>query len=830
MSEVLPPVSDRWCHPGAHSVICYERAEALLRELDGFICRGLARGGTAIAIARPDRIEYLQRRAREQGLDVSRLITLDAAETLALFMRAEAPDPELFEATVGQCVARAAEGGHPVHAFGEMVAILCDRGNYEGALALERLWEGVVARHSISLLCAYPWRLFSKAEHGPMYQSICEAHHHVWTEPGEREEDVSRRMAILEQRARALEEEVQRRREAEQTLRRRERELADFVENAVEGLHKVDGNGVILWANRAELRMLGYSAEEYIGRHIADFHVDAPVIADILRRLVSGQTIYDQPARLRCKDGGIRHVVIHSNGYFEGGRLLYTRCFTRDVTEQVLARQRLERYSQERERLLAELNHASRAKDEFLAMLSHELRNPLSPIVTALEIIRMRGEHPAERELAIVQRQVNHLVRLVEDLLDVSRIIRGRMELRKQRVVVHEVMTKAVEMVSVLLEQRSHQLAVDVPLDLALTVDPLRLAQIAANLLSNAARYTPQGGRIWLKAWEADGMAHLSVRDNGRGIPPELLPRLFELFYQGKRGHDRAEGGLGIGLALVKSFVEAHGGRVEARSEGPGKGAEFVVQLPLEPADEGEVEASVHEQVARVQEASTRKGRVVIVDDNADGAAVMADLLRAWGHEVHVYLDPLSALDAVEGLRPQVAFLDIGLPVVDGYELARGIRRMLGEDCLLVAVTGYGRAVDRQRSNEAGFARHLVKPVRAHELRAVMQALDDRAHPPPLPAEARRALHPRRLGLKADDPVPTQAVPGPRLCRPAPSQEACRVQRWRVGRRRHPVPIPRTTAPRASHAHPPARARRSRAAGARTRSAMCAWCPPDPAW
>lgn len=730
MSEVLPPVSDRWCHPGAHSVICYERAEALLRELDGFICRGLAQGGTAIAIARPDRIEYLQRRALEQGLDVSRLITLDAAETLALFMRAEAPNPELFEATVGQCVARAAEDGHPVHAFGEMVAILCDRGNYEGALALERLWEGVVARHSISLLCAYPWRLFSKAEHGPMYQSICEAHHHVWTEPGEREEDVSRRMAILEQRARALEEEVQRRREAEQTLRRRERELADFVENAVEGLHKVDGNGVILWANRAELRMLGYSAEEYIGRHIADFHVDAPVIADILRRLVSGQTIYDQPARLRCKDGGIRHVVIHSNGYFEGGRLLYTRCFTRDVTEQVLARQRLERYSQERERLLAELNHASRAKDEFLAMLSHELRNPLSPIVTALEIIRMRGEHPAERELAIVQRQVNHLVRLVEDLLDVSRIIRGRMELRKQRVVVHEVMTKAVEMVSVLLEQRSHQLTVDVPLDLALTVDPLRLAQIAANLLSNAARYTPQGGRIWLKAWEADGMAHLSVRDNGRGIPPELLPRLFELFYQGKRGHDRAEGGLGIGLALVKSFVEAHGGRVEARSEGPGKGAEFVVQLPLEPADEGEVEASVHEQVARVQEASTRKGRVVIVDDNADGAAVMADLLRAWGHEVHVYVDPLSALDAVEGLRPQVAFLDIGLPVVDGYELARGIRRMLGEDCLLVAVTGYGRAVDRQRSNEAGFARHLVKPVRAHELRAVMQALDDRAHPP----------------------------------------------------------------------------------------------------
>lgn len=611
-------------------------------------------------------------------------------------------------------------------------------------------------------------------------------------------------------------------------------ELSDFVENAVEGLHRVGPDGTILWANRAELQMLGYQWEEYVGRHIAEFHADPETIDYILATLLSGGELYDQPARLRCKDGSIKRVLIHSNGHFVDGELRYTRCFTRDaterherdvalaqrdamllnapvaaallagpelrfrlanhrycelvdsadligrtfheafphlagsgvaeriarvfatgepfqedelaltyarargpsfqryfkfnleplagadgkpegvivvaveVTEHVRSRQAIEQANREREALLVDLSAASQAKDEFLAMLGHELRNPLSPIVTALQLMRMRGDGAHGREREIIQRQVDHLVRLVDDLLDVSRVTRGKIELKFERVALGQVLDKAVEMESLLVEQRGHRLEVEIERELVWEGDPVRLAQVVSNLLTNAARYTEPGGQLWLRARRDGDAVEISVRDTGIGLAPEVRAQVFELFFQGKRSIDRAEGGLGIGLALVKNIVELHGGSVDVHSEGRGLGSEFVVRLPLQSVA-GMLAAEVPSAPVAVE---SNPQRVLIVDDNADGADTLGRLLTAHGHTVEVYYDPVSALAAIERFAPQVALLDIGLPVLDGYQLAARIRGMpAGQGCRLVALSGYGLAADHARSEASGFERHLVKPI-----------------------------------------------------------------------------------------------------------------------
>jgi PAS domain S-box-containing protein len=621
----------------------------------------------------------------------------------------------------------------------------------------------------------------------------------------------------------------------EHALSQREREFADFVENGVEGLHQVGPDGTILWANQAELQMLGYHSDEYVGRHITEFHADAPVIADILAKLGAGETLYDYPARVLCKDGSIKHVRIHSNGCFENGQLRYTRCFTRDatrqrerddalaqrdrmllnapvatalldgpdftfrlanrrycdlvgradlegrpfldvfpelrgsetlhllervhqrrepvsveelrmvlrdadgalrerflkfsveplameeggadglilvavdVTEHVRSRQEIERAHAERAELLAELTAASQAKDEFLAMLGHELRNPLSPIVTSLQLMRMRGEVGSVRERDIIQRQVDHLVRLVDDLMDISRVTRGKIDLKCERVDLAQPLGKAIEMASLLLEQRQHGLKVEIEPALEWVGDPMRLAQVVSNLLNNAARYTEPGGHIVLRAGrEGSERLRISVSDDGIGMSADMRGQVFDLFFQGRRNIDRAEGGLGIGLALVKNIVEMHGGTVEARSEGKGRGSEFVVSLPLRAPGAG---GQATERVRDTLPAATRR-RIMLVDDNVDGVETLARLLAAHGHEVRVFHEPVAALSAVAEFLPDLAVLDIGLPVIDGYELARRMRALLnGHPCRLVALTGYGQEADKARSGEAGFERHLVKPV-----------------------------------------------------------------------------------------------------------------------
>ncbi|MGZ5747842.1 MAG: ATP-binding protein, partial [Caldimonas sp.] len=384
-----------------------------------------------------------------------------------------------------------------------------------------------------------------------------------------------------------------------------------------------------------------------------------------------------------------------------------------DMTESVHGRRVLEKTYQEREQLLAELASANRAKDEFLAMLGHELRNPLSPIVTALQLMKLRSDGRPTREEEVIERQVTHLIRLVDDLLDVSKITRGKIDLKKETVEIADVLAKAVEISSVLFEQRNHQLLIDVPRKgLRWYGDPVRLAQVVANLLTNAARYTEPGGRIELTAVADGHEVVISVRDNGTGIAADVLPSIFEMFVQAKRSFDRAEGGLGLGLTLVKTLVEMHGGTVVAMSEGLGKGSEFVIRLPGSTAASS-IDFNPPPGARSIHAGAPR--RVLVVDDNEDAADLLAETLRFAGHEVTVAHDPLGALAELAHADPEVAVLDIGLPVMDGYELASRVRQAK-PDCRLVALTGYGQDHDVARSKQAGFEHHLVKPVDVDEL------------------------------------------------------------------------------------------------------------------
>ncbi len=381
----------------------------------------------------------------------------------------------------------------------------------------------------------------------------------------------------------------------------------------------------------------------------------------------------------------------------------------RDVTavKRLLVRERDARASAEK---------ASRAKDEFLAMLGHELRNPLAPIVTGLELLRIRGSVDLQRDLPVLQRQAQHLIRLVDDLLDISRITHGKIELKRERLEIATAIAGAVEISTPLIVARKHELDLRVPSGLVVLADRARLAQALGNVVTNAAKYTEPGGRITISAARVGALVEVSVRDTGIGIAPDMLPHIFNMFVQERQSLDRAQGGLGIGLAIVRNLVELHGGTVEARSEGRGLGTEMILRVPAEMAADS---AQRNEPRAEV---ATRGRRIMVVDDNEDAADLLAEVLEQLGNSTRVAHDAGGALAIVDEFDPELAVLDIGLPVIDGYELARRLRerpRKLG----LIALTGYGQSSDKARAAEAGFDAHLVKPVAIDALQALIAKL-----------------------------------------------------------------------------------------------------------
>ena len=457
---------------------------------------------------------------------------------------------------------------------------------------------------------------------------------------------------------------TERRRLEKQAIEQAEaaRKLAAIVDSSEDAIISKTLDGIIQSWNAAAERIFGYAADEAVGRPITMlFPADRLDEEErIVARIRSGERVeHFDTVRLR-KDGTAIPISLTISPIKDGeGRIIGASKIARDITE----RKRLE---DELRQVAAELSDANRQKDEFLATLAHELRNPLAPLRNALQIIRLSPDRDArEQARSLMERQLGQMVRLVDDLMDVSRITRGKVELRKERVQLSAVVGSAVETSRPLIEQMGHELTVRLPKHpVVVDADPTRLAQVFANLLNNAAKYSDRGGHIWLTAERQGSDVVVSVKDTGIGIPPDKLTSIFDMFSQVDRSLEKAQGGLGIGLTLVRRLVEMHDGRVEARSEGIGRGSEFVVRLPVV------VEASVPQRDHDEPAASKSSLRILIVDDNRDGADSLAMMLRIMGNDTATAYDGQEGVDVAERLRPDVVLLDIGLPKLNGYEAA----------------------------------------------------------------------------------------------------------------------------------------------------------------
>jgi PAS domain S-box-containing protein len=486
-----------------------------------------------------------------------------------------------------------------------------------------------------------------------------------------------------------------------------------ILQNTLDLAYIFDLDRRFIYANQVQLNVWGNTLDEAVGKNCFEIGYEASY-AEMHDREIQQVISTRMPVRGELPFSGTN------------GRRIYEYILVPvlDAAGNVEAVAGTSRDVTDRKRAEEELALAHRRKDEFLATLAHELRNPLAPIRNSLQVLRLAGkdERATEHMHRVIERQVDHMVRLVEDLMDVSRITRGQIELRRDLVDLEAVVRSAVETSKPLIERAGHQLSVSLP-DEALIVDGdlIRLAQVLANLLNNAAKYTPEGGHIWLGVRREESSAVVFVRDNGQGISPTMLPRLFDLFYQGDRTYNRAQGGLGIGLTLVHRLVEMHGGTVMAKSDGAGRGSEFVVKLPLV--------TQLHSADAplpikpRPMMAATR---ILIVDDNHDAADTLGLLLSVLGADVKIVHDGRAALAALRTYRPSVMLLDIGMPGMDGYDLAREARRCAeGEGVILIALSGWGQPEDRRRSGEAGIDHHLVKPVDVGALTALIESLPD---------------------------------------------------------------------------------------------------------
>ncbi len=490
------------------------------------------------------------------------------------------------------------------------------------------------------------------------------------------------------------------RQKRDEALRQSEERFRAVFQHAPTGIAITDWEGRFRQANPAFCRLLGYTHDELLTVSFGELvHPDdrAENLAgvDLLR---NGELeFFETENRYVKKNGDALWVhkfvsLLHD----KSGAPAHIVALVTDVTE--------------RRRMEEALRESDHRKDEFIATLAHELRNPLATISNVSHIIGANGDIAERQKLsAMIERQVKHLVRLVDDLLEVSRISCGKIELKSERVVVSEAIDQALEICAPILRRQRHEVRLslgDTPL--IVNGDAVRLCQVFANLLTNAAKYTEPGGRIDITAQRRDGEAVVSVRDTGVGIPAEMLSRVFDIFTQLDRDQGRSQGGLGIGLTLVRSLVHLHGGRVEARSGGPGQGSEFIVYLPL--TTEGR--ARSRPDVARRAATDSSWRRVLVIDDDRDSADSLAIMVRSTGAQAHVAYDGPSGLAALPRFKPQLVLLDLGMPGMDGFETARRIRALPeGRELLLVALTGWGQPEDRARTRDAGFDRHLIKPL-----------------------------------------------------------------------------------------------------------------------
>ncbi|HET9941167.1 MAG TPA: ATP-binding protein [Candidatus Eisenbacteria bacterium] len=551
------------------------------------------------------------------------------------------------------------------------------------------------------------------------------------------------------------------RRAAEESLRRSRENFYVIVQGVRDyAILMLDPTGVIITWNEGAQRIKGYAPDEILGKHFSVFYPEEAVRSKWpeteLENAAKTGRFEDEGWRVRKDGTRFWANVVITTLYHPDGTVRGFLKITRDLTDRMRseeglrhARTELEMRVNERTTELGEANRAlkteiaerhlleqelrkrvagmaeeDRRKNEFLATLAHELRNPLAPIQYAYELMNLAGNNEALRSEAqgILHRQVQHMVRLIDDLLDLSRITRNKLELRRDRVDLATVLEDSVETVRPALEARGHDFRVRLaPGPVLVHADRTRLAQVFSNLLSNAAKFTERGGRIRLTSERQDDHVVVHVRDDGIGIAPAMLPRIFDMFVQADRSLERTQSGLGIGLTLVKRVVEMHGGTVVAESEGPGRGSDFSVSLPLEPAAaDRKREAGPSDE----DMTSTTSVRVLVADDNEDAVRSLAMMIRAMGHEVHTARDGAEVLEVAATIVPTLILMDIGMPRMNGYDAARRIREQpWGRTITLVALTGWGLEEDRRLASEAGFDRHVVKPVEAATLREILASV-----------------------------------------------------------------------------------------------------------
>lgn len=515
---------------------------------------------------------------------------------------------------------------------------------------------------------------------------------------------------------------------AEERLRRSEARSRAIYNQAPAGMALVDGRGCFVDVNPVMTTLLARPREALVGQQIGLF---AP---EEWRRFVVDNTTSDATEAAAWKGEFPLMRPDHSWTWLEWTMSSSIEPGLRigvalDVSERfALERLRQEVLEKEREARAA-AEHSSRTKDDFIAVLSHELRNPLSPMRNVVEIMKQLplGDPKLVWAREVLERALGHITLLVDDLLEISRITRGKVVLRKETLALGQALRVAAESAAPSIDAAGHALTIDWPdAHARIHADPTRVTQMIQNLLNNASKYTPQGGHIWLSARAVDGWAVISVRDNGEGIAREDLETVFQMFSQVTTSAHNSQSGLGIGLALVRGLVEMHGGSIEAFSDGPGQGSEFVLRLPLAAAEEGAapVDARLATPPAAATDAAIRPLRMLIVDDNQDAADSLAMLLETEGHHIRVAHAGIAGVEAARDFRPDVALLDIGLPDINGLEVARRIRAQAwGRDMLLIALTGWGQQQDKDDSAAVGFDHHLTKPIRPGELTAILSGL-----------------------------------------------------------------------------------------------------------
>jgi PAS domain S-box-containing protein len=617
-------------HAHHHAVQFYDDETFLSNVVCEFLGRGLTSGQPAVVIGTPAHRTAFENGLAANGFDSARahndgrLLMLDARQTLSKFMDGVLPDARRFRAVIGSVIEKALADrpDGSVWAYGEMVDLLWKDGNVEGAVRLEELWNELATTYAFSLLCAYSMSNFCRASDADRFATICAQHTQVTpTEQYLKHDDAQRllEISILEQRARSLEAEIRERdalelrlQETVLTLQKREEDLRDVLENAVEGIHLVGPDGVIQWANNAELELLGYRAEEYIGRSIRDFYVDSEVIEDLLARLSRGETVRNYAGRLRHKEGSVRHVLVNSNVRWEDDRFRHTRCFTRDITETVEAnaererafeRERVARADAERARAEAELarhaaeqasieaerarrvaEQANRAKSEFLAVMSHELRTPLNAIGGYAELMEL-GIHgpvtPPQREaLERVQRSQRMLLGLVNQVLNYARIETGNLRYELMDVPLDDALRAVEGLVAPQIRAKGlHYTYAGCDPALRVRVDGEKLQQIVLNLLTNALKFTDRGGAIRLDVNGSAQSVAIRVTDTGIGVPSDKLDVIFDPFVQIDANYTRTRDGVGLGLAISRDLARGMCGELTVTSTS-GEGSVFTLAVP----------------------------------------------------------------------------------------------------------------------------------------------------------------------------------------------------------------------------------------------------------